>query len=283
MHCESSSIVLPLIIALILLTLVYSLGWYRIGKVLNNSEWRLASFLIGLTLTVGVWATPLAYLDHRSLIWHMVQHLVLMTVAAPLILLGRPGVVLRYSLLRSFSPRVSDQLIRYAPSHRFTGPFAHPVLCWSAGTGCVILWHVPALFELGMRSKWWHDFEQVTFLVCGLLFCLPVIEQWSECKRPRWFVPVYLFLATLPCDTLSAFLTFCGRVVYSSYASGAELTNSSALRDQECAGVTMWVWVTFVYLVPAVMITIQGLSGSALLPIRFRTQIKPVEARRVSA
>jgi putative membrane protein len=282
MHCESSSIALPLIIALILLALVDSLGWYQFGKVYKNSEWRLLAFIVGLALIAGVWATPLARLDHRALTWHMVQHLVLMTIAAPLILLGRPGTVLRNSLLGSFSRRVSGQPIRYAPTHRFSWPLAHPVLCWFAGTGCVILWHVPALFELGMRSEGWHDFEQVTFLAGGLLFCLPVIQQWSERKRPRWFVPLYLFLATLPCDTLSAFLAFCGRVVYSSYASGDELIHNSALRDQEFAGVTMWVWVTFVYLVPAVMITIQELSGSVASPARSRPQIKPVEARRVS-
>jgi putative membrane protein len=281
MHCESSSIALPLIMTLILLALVYSLGWYQLREVLENSEWRLVAFIIGLASIAGVWVTPLAHLDHEALIWHMVQHLVLMTIAAPLILLGHPGMVLRHSLSHSFGLQVSDQHIRSAPTKRFTLPLDHPVLCWLAGTGCVILWHVPPLFELGMRSEWWHDFEQLTFLAGGLLFYLPVIRQCSECERPR-FIPLYLFLATLPCDTLSAFLTFCGRVVYRSYAPVQELMNNSALRDQECAGVTMWVWVTFVYLIPAVMITIQGLSGSASLPARLQTQAKPIEARRVS-
>jgi putative membrane protein len=221
-------------------------------------------------------------LDHRSLIWHMFQHLVLMTISAPLILLGHPGIVLRQSLTRGLRLRFSGHFIRYVEIHRFKWSLANPVFCWFAGTGCVIFWHIPALFELGMRSEWCHDFEQMSFLACGLCFCLPVIQQWSDRKRPRWLVPLYLFLATLPCDTLSAFLAFCGRVVYSSYASGDVLINNSALRDQECAGVMMWVWVTFAYLVPAVMITIQGLSGTAPSPARLRTQIKPIEARRMS-
>jgi len=73
-------------------------------------------------------------------------------------------------------------------------------------------------------------------------------------------VPLYLFLATLPCDALSAFLTFCGRVVYPHYLSMPRLFDISALGDQECAGALMWVWVTFVYLAPAVVITIRTLS-----------------------
>ena len=78
----------------------------------------------------------------------------------------------------------------------------------------------------------------------------------------RWFVPLYLFLATIPCDALSAFLAFCGRVVYPIYASSPQLFNDSALRDQELAGAMMWAWVTFAYLIPAVFISMQILSPS---------------------
>jgi cytochrome c oxidase assembly factor CtaG len=73
-------------------------------------------------------------------------------------------------------------------------------------------------------------------------------------------MPLYLFLGTLPCDILSAFLTFCGRVVYPGYVSTARIWNLSPLQDQECAGALMWVCVTFAYLIPAVVITMQILS-----------------------
>lgn len=73
---------------------------------------------------------------------------------------------------------------------------------------------------------------------------------------------LYLFLATLPCDILSAFLVFCNRVVYTHYLYTARFPGLSALHDQERAGALMWVWVTFVYLIPAVFITLQILSPS---------------------
>ncbi len=168
----------------------------------------------------------------------MAQHLLLMTVAAPLMLLGAPAVAL---------PRGSSlQVVRIA---------THPLLGWLASTVTVMGWHVPALFELGMRSQRWHEFEQASFLAAGLLFWLPVVQPWPSLARwPQWSVPLYLFLATLPCDALSAFLTVCNRVVYPHYRS------ASALGDQECAGVLMWVWVTFAYLAPAAVVTIQMLS-----------------------
>lgn len=210
------------------------------------SRWRLAAFIGGL---LSVWAavgSPLASMDHHLLTAHMAQHLLLMTVAAPLILLGVPPVTLwpGFDRLRALGSIVT-----------------HPVFCWLAGTAVVIGWHVPVLFELGMRSALWHEIEHASFFAAGLLFWWPVIRPSSSlATSPRWYVPMYLFLATLPCDALSAFLTFCGRVIYPQYLSAHRLFDISPLGDQECAGALMWVWVTFVYLAPAAVVTIQMLS-----------------------
>jgi putative membrane protein len=200
--------------------------------------WRLTAFMGGVFVTWIAVGSPLAGMDHHLLTAHMAQHLLLMTVAAPLILLG-----------------ALDRL------RGFGGAVIHPMFCWLAGTTVVVGWHVPALFELGMRSEGWHAFEQATFLAAGVLFWWPVIQPWPSLARlPRWGVPLYLFLATLPCDGLSAFLTFCGHVVYPHYLSVHRAFDISPLGDQECAGALMWVWVTFVYLAPAAVVTIQILS-----------------------
>ena len=190
----------------------------------------------------AVTVTPLALLDHEFLTAHMVQHLLLMTVAAPLILLADP----------------LKALARWLPAQ--LGAALHPVFCWLAGTCTVIGWHIPAAFALGMRSNLWHDAELVSFFVAGLLFWWPVIQPWPGVATwPPWSAPLYLFLATLPCDALSAFLTFCGRLVYPHYAGAA-----SALADQERAGALMWVWVTFAYLSPAVVVAMRSLEPGAL-------------------
>jgi putative membrane protein len=194
--------------------------------------WRHMFLITGLAAMWIAVGSPLAAWDHHLLTAHMAQHLLLMTVAAPLILTGLPARALPVG-------------------------FVHPIICWLAGTTTVIAWHVPALFEMGMRSVAWHAFEHATFLIAGLLFWWPVIQPKGF---PRWGVPVYLFLATLPCDALSAFLTFCGRVVYPHYLYGPRLFDISPLGDQELAGALMWVWVTFAYLAPAAMVTIRLLS-----------------------
>lgn len=258
-------------LALFALALIYSRGWYRLRLDLPNvvGVWRFVVFLSGLLAVWAVLGTPLAHLDHQSLTAHMVQHLVLMNLAAPLILLGDPTITLVRGLPRAYVLSVANPAFHFAPARRFCHIFFHPVFSWLAGSVCVISWHLPAAFALGMSSEDWHEFEQATFFAAGLLFWWPVVQaRPSFPGRSRWSIPLYLFLATLPCDALSAFLTFCGRVVYSTYVSGAELFDSSALRDQEFAGALMWVWVTFVYLLPAVVITVQALSERE--PAQFR-------------
>ena len=211
----------------------------------------------GALVVAAVVATPFANVDHHSLTGHMVQHLVLMTLAAPLILLGKPEIVWRRRPLFGLTHRLSvhhGQGLAQSGDRHCDG---HAIVGWCAGTACVIWWHVPSMFEWSLQSGGWHEVEQGTFLLAGLLFWRPVIQRWST--TVLWSIPVYLFLATLPCDALAAFLAFCGRPVYSAYVHGPAGV-SAALLDQEVAGSMMWVWVNFAYLMPAVLITIQGLS-----------------------
>ena len=197
-------------------------------------SWRIAAFAAGLAALWIAVASPVSHLDHHLLTAHMVQHLILMLVAAPLILLG-----LRSSLRLRWRPNL--------------------VVSWLAGSLTVILWHVPAIFELALSSPFWHAFEHASFFVAGILFWWPAVH--SGLGAQNWSLPVYFFLATLPCDALSAFLVFCGYVVYPQYLSEHRLFGLSPLDDQGLAGALMWVAVTFAYLIPALIMIARQLSG----------------------
>jgi cytochrome c oxidase assembly factor CtaG len=181
-----------------------------------------------------------------------------MTVAAPFLLAGEPAFVLVCGLPKLFiksHPPLASLRARWLERRLM------PVLCWLAGTAAVIGWHLPIAFESGMHSHWIHILEDASFLMAGLLFWWPIMQSSpSRARPPRWSMALYLFFATLPCDVLSAFLVFCNRLVYPHYLATAPMFNLSPLQDQECAGALMWVWVTFAYLIPAVMITMQILS-----------------------
>jgi len=197
----------------------------------------------------------------------MIQHVLLMLVAPPLILLGSPAVPFMHGFSKRIVRNLLGPILRRPLLQQLGRTLTHPLFGWLAAMVALLGWHYPVVFELGLGSDTWHEVEHACFLVTGLLFWWPVVQPWPSIARwPRWCIPLYLFMATLPCDALSAFLAFCDRVVYPSYLTTPRLFNISPLQDQECAGALMWVCATFIYLVPAVVITVQLLSPPATLP-----------------
>ena len=236
---------------LILVALVYVRGWVRVRRpdLEAIENWRAGSFLLGLFFIWLAAASPIAALDHELLTIHMVQHLLLMTLAPPLIWFGAPMKPLLHGLPEGVG-NVMSHFFRSPPIQRLGSAIAHPAVCWLAAAANLVGWHVPSLFALGMRSGLWHTIEQGSFLAGGLLFWWPVIKPGQGVSNgAEWPILLYLFLATLPCDILSGFLVFCDRVVYPAYFSSARGIGFSALEDQQCAGALMWTCVTLVYLI----------------------------------
>jgi len=254
---------IPLTVLLALTVFFYVRGWLHLRKAFPRfiTLGHMAAFTGG---TISIWiavASPLAALDEDLLTVHMVQHLLLMAAAPPLIMLGRPALPFLHGVPKRFVQAVVGPFLRWTPVRQLGKIVTHTVFCWFAGTMTVIGWHIPPAFALGQHSVAWHEIQHASFLLAGFLFWWPVIQPWpSVSHSSKWFVPLYLFLATLPCDALSAFLTFCDRVVYPSYLSASHSFAISALQDQEWAGVLMWVSITFIYMVPAMALTVRILS-----------------------
>jgi putative membrane protein len=237
-----------MIVAFVLLALGYIRGWRHLRSTSAQpiSAWRAGSFLTGLFLIWVALGSPLVAYDHHLLTVHMIQHLLLMTVAPSLILLGEPLLV--FSRQRSFVRRLVPMLSR-------------PALCWSVSVLTLVGWHVPSLFVRAMQSAGWHSVEQSSFLGAGLLFWWPVVQPWPNVSSgPQWSTLLYLFFASLPCDVLSAFLVFSDRVAYPVYFSMPRHFGLSVLEDQQFAAALMWTCVTVVYLVPAAIVSTRLLS-----------------------
>ena len=252
--------------ALIFASLVYLRGRLRLRRHEHEHQhdkvegWRAGSFVFGLFFVWIATASPLAALDHEMLTAHMVQHLLLMTLAPPLILLGMPRRPLAHGFPQRLLQAISRPL-RSGPMQQFASVLTHPAFCWFAAAATLVVWHVPSVFMLGLRSQMWHGIEQASFLATGLLFWSPVVQpSASASKWPESSMLLYLFLATLPCDILSGFLVFCDRVVYPVFLSSPRSFGLSALEDQQCAGALMWTCVTVVYFIAGSVFTARLLS-----------------------
>jgi putative membrane protein len=260
---ESWSCSVGLTFAVVLAGLLYLRGWLRLHSASVNAipSWRAGSFFLGLFLIWLAVGSPLAGFDEELLTVHMVQHLLLMTVAPPLILLGAPVMPLLHALPQKFLQSILGPLFRSPALQGIGRVVSQPAFCWLAAAAALLGWHVPAAFTLGLQSEGWHAVEHACFLGSGFLFWWPVVQPWPSVPRwPRWSMLVYLFLATLPCDIVSAFLAFCDRVVYTVYLSTPKHSVISALEDQQCAGALMWTCVTIVYLLAAAILTTRLLS-----------------------
>lgn len=256
---ESWKFPIWLTLATVLAAFLYLRGWLHLRSSSMNiiPVWRMGSFLLGLFLVWVAVGSPLVAFDEELLTVHMVQHLLLMTMAPVLILLGSPFMPLLHGLPRQFVQGALGPMFRWPPVQRVGRVLTQPVFCWLAAAAALLGWHIPAVFTLALHSEGWHVVEHASFLATGFLFWWPVVQPWpSVAIWPRWSILLYLFLATLPCDILSAFLVFCDRVVYPVYLTAPRQFGISALEDQQCAAALMWTCVTIVYLVPAAILTV---------------------------
>jgi len=260
---ESWAFPVWLTLAIFLVELPYIRGWIHLRSVSANviPLWRACSFFLGLVLIWIAVGSPIAALDEKSLTVHMVQHLLLMTFAPPMIFLGAPVMPLLHGLQRQFVQTKIGPLFRWPALQGFGRTITRPAFCWFAAAAALMGWHVPAAFSLALRSEAWHVVEHSSFLGTGLLFWWPIVQPWPSAQAQlRWSILLYLFLATLPCDILSGLLVFSERVAYPAYLSTSQQSTLSVLADQQCAGALMWTCVTIVYLVAAAILTMRLLG-----------------------
>jgi putative membrane protein len=248
----------PFVTLLSLLTLlVYIRGWYR-GHILRPGElpaWRAICFCCGVLAFKLAVASPIIYFDDVLLTTHMVQHLILMSVAPLLLLLGAPAVPLLRGLPHALLQNVFAPLLRSRSIRAIAHALLHPITGWLALNLAFLGWHVPAAYEFALHSELWHEVEHACFFFTAILFWWTVVQPWpSRPVWPRWKTIPYLLTADFVNTGLSAFLAFNGRVLYPSYAAAPRVFDISPINDQIAAGAFMWVFGSLFYLIPVVII-----------------------------
>ena len=222
-----------IILSLLLAATIYLRGWQQLHRRLPRrfARWRLIAFQAGLLALFLALSSPLHELAELLLQFHMVQHLALMMAVPPLLLLGAPILPLLRGLPRP--------VLQYGLSHVFGSPalqkvahfFTHPLFCLFAFTVSNVAWHVPTLYELALRSEFWHDTQHICFLGTGLLFWWPVVQPWPSRPRwPQWAMIPYLLLADIQNTALSALLIFSERILYPTLCGGAALVGHLGAR-----------------------------------------------------
>jgi cytochrome c oxidase assembly factor CtaG len=267
----------PWLLAGLALTAAIYLRGYLILSRRDLNRWHLGrptAFLAGLTTIYIALASPIEPFAGLLLQVHMVQHLLLMMLAPPLLWLGQPFFPMLRGLPGPIRIYWAGPLLRWPPLQRFCTLLVHPVPAWILFVGMTWVWHLPPVYELALRSPSWHYLQHFCFLASALLFWYPVVRPYPA--RPRWnlwLLPPYLILADIQNTALSALLCFSGQPLYPYYSDMPRLGGISVLGDQAAAGVIMWVPGSLAYLLPLFVIGFQLLFDSK--PIRKMHKVVP--------
>ena len=274
----------PWVTALNLLSaLLYIRGWSALHHSLVERfrPWRLVCFLTAIATVQVALASPLDAFDPFFLTDHMLQHMLLMMIVPPLMLLGDPVIPLLHGLPRWASRFIFGPIFRWRLTRAIGSAITYPPFALLLMSIVMIGWHLTRPYELALRSPRWHEVEHASFLISSLIFWWPVVQPWPTKPRwNRWTLPIYLLLADFVNSGLSAFLAFSGRVFYPSYTLMPRLGGISAQNDQVAAGAMMWVMGSFAYLIPAVLITAKLLSPARPGPQRRTAQPQPESRTR---
>jgi putative copper resistance protein D len=209
-----------------------------------HPRWRTLTFMAGLLAIVLALNSPIEAYEGVLFSVHMVQHMLLELVAAPLLLLGAPMTL----ALRVASPSVRRGLLAILHS-RVVAVLSFPLLGWLVFAAVNWGWHFSTLYDQALENAALHYFQHATFLAAALLFWWPVIGA----DPSRWRLPYpvrlfYLFLAMPQNSFLGVALMSAGSVLYPHYLSNVRAWGPTALADQSVGGILMWVGGDIVFL-----------------------------------
>jgi cytochrome c oxidase assembly factor CtaG len=270
---------LPVVVtvATILTAGLYLRGWIALRKTrpAQFTLMRLFFFLAGLAALWIAIGSPLDAFADVLLSAHMIEHLILMSVVPPLILLGLPVVPLLRGLPAFARKRIAGPLLGSQSLRRVARLLASPTVAWLLMNTLFLAWHIPAAYDFALEHEGWHDFEHICFLSTSLLFWWCVLRPWPATGAQRdWGILLHLIGADLVNTALSAFLAFCNRPVYGYYVTHSNPFQVQPLPDQILGAVLMWVFGSVAFLVPAAVI-----AYSFLQPANNRTIVPAAQTR----
>ena len=242
---------LVLIISVALAALVYAIGVRRMRR--RWPVWRTALFFGGLFAVLLALVSGIDLLATQLFSVHMVQHMLLTVVAAPLITLGAPIRPVLRGLPDAVRHGVVRPLARARPLRALIHLLRHPLVAGVLYVGGLYAWHLPAFYDAALADERIHVAEHLWFLVTALIF-------WSVVIDPEPFRGTLSYAARLPYlliagaaqnTVLGGILSFSSRLLYSAYAQGPERFGVDPVTDQRIGGAVMWVTGDLIFLAAA--------------------------------
>lgn len=236
----------PSLVYVVPAAVLYALG--SRPKAGRPSVLQAAAFYTGLlSIVIAVDSSIDAYAD--ELLWvHMLQHIILLTVAPPLILLGRPWP----TMWRALPLHARTVLARGVARSRLAAPLralAAPLAAWMLFNAAIVVWHIPSAYDLTERNGAVHAAEHAMFFFFGLLFWARVIDTGPLRPHLGWPARIAYIVGAMTVGwVLAIVFVVAPEPIYQHYAELRSRPGGiSALTDQQLAGGMMWVGGSIAY------------------------------------
>ena len=255
-----------LIVGLGMLAVLYAFGAARLrerARAHAGARRREAlAFWTGWAVLAVALISPLHRLGEALLSAHMAQHELLMVVAAPLLVLGRPFVTSLWGLPPTSRRSVGAVTLRLRPIWRAVSQLE---VAWLLHALAIVVWHVPSLYQRSADSAPMHALQHGSFLLTALLFWWSVLP--AAAQRGRYGAALMsLFSTMVYTGGLGALLTLARTPWYPAYGEAAPLWGLTPMEDQQLAGLLMWVPGGITYLVATLWLVVAWLRASEAGP-----------------
>ncbi len=266
-------VVFPLAISACLYAQGLSRMWRDAGAGHGVRRWEAAAFWIGWLTLVTALISPLHRWGGMLFSAHMTQHELLMLVAAPLLVLGKPLV----AMLKGLPAGWARRLVKWTSAawwRRVWHALINPLVAWLVHAIVLWAWHIPALFQATLRSDLVHALQHLSFVLSALLFWWAVIQGPHRAVNFGAAV-LYMFTTALHSGFLGALITFATTPWYPAYADKAPAWGLTALEDQQIGGAIMWIPACTVYIVAGLAMVVGWLRSSEERVRRWETTQLP--------
>ncbi|MGL9622399.1 cytochrome c oxidase assembly protein [Bradyrhizobium sp. U531] len=221
--------------------LMYGIGRLILATKGRKRIWQDVVCAAGWLTLAAALVSPLHWLGERLLSFHMIEHEILMAVAAPLLVIARPVGPLLWGLPRRLR-LTTGRTMRHPLSTKLwavlgagrNATLLHGIAIWA--------WHAPALFDAAVENILLHRLQHLSFFLTAILFWWSVFRR-SDTGSAAWHV----FVTMLHTSILGALMALAPHLLYRQQADAAAAWGLTPLEDQQLAGIIMWVPAGTIY------------------------------------
>jgi putative membrane protein len=246
----------PLIVFILITSAtVYSLGlrnlWRSAGIGHGIKKVEAIYYALGWVSLAVALVSPVHLLGEVLFSMHMTQHELLMLVAAPLIVLGRPFVAAAWAVPAA-SRKAAGAVVRSSPVNRAWLVVSNGAVAWVVHAIALWVWHIPVMFQATLRSDLVHTLQHASFFLTALLFWWAILFGRRGLQSYGAGV-LYLFTTMVQSGLLGIFLTLTSHVWYPVYSATTGQYGLSPLEDQQIGGLIMWIPAGLIYMFAALV------------------------------